>query len=97
MGTESNERAAFGLEWNFLALGFETDRAEQRIGVIWMNHNRRVAHLLALVLLPLRRPFLFLANLCAELGVLFERLSLLLVKAEGYFLKREKARIQLRH
>jgi hypothetical protein len=48
-----------------------------------------------LVAFPIRCPFLFLANLCAELGVLFERLSLLLVKAEGYFLKLEKARLKL--
>jgi len=58
-------------------------------------HGGPVQRFLASVLLPFRRPFLFLAELFAELGILFDRLSLLSVKAEGYFLKRENARLKV--
>ncbi len=72
---------------------------------LWLlreDYHYRLTQAAALIALPVRRPFLFLANLFAELAVLFQRcilfldrLHLLLVKAEGYFLKRENARLEV--
>lgn len=77
-----------------MAFRLQAYLAKVRARLICPDKRPGVARALALILLPIRRPFLFLANVCAELGVLFQRLSLLLVKAEGHLLKLEKARLK---
>ena len=71
----------------YLLARFKARCAKVGLGVFLWNNYHRAAHSAALIALPIRRPFLFLANLCAELGVLF-------LKAEGYFLKLENARLE---
>lgn len=80
-----------------MSLSFRARRAVKAaklFGFVFTNPYHRLAKVVRLVLLPLRRPFLFAANLLAEIGVLFDRLSLLAVKAEGYFLKLEHSRLK---
>ncbi len=64
--------------------------------MVLMNKHPRPAHLLSLVLFPFKRPFLFAADLCAQLGVFFQKVYLAFLKAENFFLKREEARFNLR-
>jgi len=49
--------------------------------------NEKKATLTALIVLPVNRPFLVLANLCAKSAVL-------LLKGERLFLRLEKARLE---
>jgi len=71
-----------------MLLHFHARRTIEVARFVLADQYYRAANSLALVLLPLRRPFLLLANLCAELSVF-------LLKAEGYFLKLEKARLEV--
>lgn len=64
-------------------------RAQVRLWIFLVHYNYRLTKTAALVALPIRRPLLFLANLCAELSVL-------LLKLERYFLKLEKSRLKIR-
>ena len=86
--SEFLRRQWVGLEGNRMPLKLHARRAVVAIRFALANQHHRPAKVLALVLLPIRRPFLFLANVCAELGVLF-------LKAEGYLLKLEKARLEI--
>lgn len=65
-------------------------RIQIRIWILLIHYCWRLTKLTKLIALPIRRPFLFLANLCAELGVLF-------LKLERYFLKLEKSRLKIRN
>jgi hypothetical protein len=47
-------------------------------------------------LLIFERPFLALADLCAQLGVLFHEVYFFFLKTENFFLKLEKARLDIR-
>lgn len=64
-------------------------RTQVRLWILLIDCNRRMSHLADLIAIPIRRPFLFLANLSAELSVL-------LLKLERYFLKLEKSRLKAR-
>lgn len=73
----------------------KTGRAVIGVRLVLARQYSRVAHLLHHVSLPFRRPFLFLANLFAELGVLLLRLGKLSLKTERYLLKLENARLKV--
>jgi hypothetical protein len=60
------------------------------------NPYRGAANLLAHVVLPIRRPFLVLANLAAESHVLVLKIGHLLLKAENVCLKIDYARLKRR-
>ena len=81
-------KAAVGLREVYLDTCFKARCAKVGLWVVFSNSYDRLANAAQYIALPIRRPFLFLANLCAELGVLF-------LKAEGYFLKLEKARLEI--
>lgn len=77
-------------------------RAKVRLRIVLAHYYYRLSDSAALVAFPIRRPFMFLANLFAETGVLLLRLDVLLVrlcklaaKAEGYFLKLENSRLEV--
>lgn len=72
----------------YLLARLKAGGAQRYVRIVFGDYHYRATKAAALIALPVRRPFLFLANLCAELGVLF-------LKAEGYFLKLEKAHLKI--
>lgn len=71
-----------------MILYLHASRAVKVSRFVLADQYYRAANRLVLVSLPLRRPFLLLANLCAELRIF-------LLKAESYFLKLEKTRLEI--
>lgn len=62
------------------------------VRLVITNHYYRLSHLLAVKLSGFRSPFLFAADLFAELYVLALCAGKLLLKAENFFLNVEKSR-----
>ena len=67
----------------YKAIRFKAGCAQGALRVVLVHHYHRCAHLAALVALPIQRPGLVLANLCAKLAVL-------LLKGERLFLRLEQ-------
>ncbi len=70
-------------------------RTKHWFGITFGYHYPRLAKLALFISLSFRKPYLFLANLFTELGVLCLKCKVFLLKCENRCLKIEESRLDI--